>query len=182
MLNELSKRVHAANAKWWIDIHTRKPLVRNKGELLMLVVSELSEALEGYRKSLMDDKLPQWAMLDVELADTYIRLLDIAGGLGIDIDQNLKLMENEPHWFIGFTPNLAECLMRVTYMLSMTYAWRDDDIMFGRGVAWSLNAVRILARELEIDLMGAFEEKMAYNATRHDHSIEGRKAVGGKAF
>lgn len=58
---------------------------RNVGELLMLTVSELSEAMEGHRKNLKDDKLPHRSMFEVELADTLIRLLDIAGGMGLDL-------------------------------------------------------------------------------------------------
>lgn len=33
-----------------------------------------------------------------------------------------------------------------------------------------------------LDLQGAFEEKMAYNATRVDHTHEHRKSSGGKKF
>lgn len=79
MLDYLAQRVHNANKKWWIDIQTGQPLNRNIGELLMLSVSELAEALEGDRKNLQDDKLPQYKMFDVEIVDCMIRLLDIAG-------------------------------------------------------------------------------------------------------
>ena len=58
---------------------------RNVGELLCLVHSEISEAMEGHRKLLMDDHLPTRTMLEVELADAVIRILDLAGGLGLDI-------------------------------------------------------------------------------------------------
>jgi len=182
MLNELAQRVHEANAKWWMDLKTGKPLERNDGELLMLVTSELAESLEGHRKGLPDDKLPHRPMFEVELADAFIRLLDIAGGRGIDLDATKASMTTEPHWFVNFSSNFPECLMRITYMLSMTYSWRDDPAMFARGIAWSIMAVRTLAYDLEADLMGAFEEKMAYNAQRYDHSIEGRLAAGGKKY
>ncbi len=79
MLDYLARRVHNANKKWWVDIKTGEPLNRNIGELLMLSVSELSEALEGDRKNLQDDKLPQYKMFDVEIVDCMIRLFDIAG-------------------------------------------------------------------------------------------------------
>ena len=52
---------------WWNDVNTGQPLERNKGELLMLMVSEIAEAMEGERKGLMDSHLPhgkardQWA-------------------------------------------------------------------------------------------------------------------------
>lgn len=84
-LNELSRTVHAANIKWWQDPHTGEPLKRNKGELLALIHSEVSECLEGERKNLMDDKLPHRKMAEVELADVIIRCLDYAAGFGYDI-------------------------------------------------------------------------------------------------
>ncbi len=33
-----------------------------------------------------------------------------------------------------------------------------------------------------LDLQGAFEEKMAYNASRIDHTHEARRSNGGKKF
>lgn len=84
-LNELAKEVHAANAKWWQDLDTGKPINRNKGELLMLIVSEVAEAMEGERKDLMDDKLPHRKMAEVELADALIRILDYSAGFGYDL-------------------------------------------------------------------------------------------------
>lgn len=59
---------------------------RNKGELLMLMVSEISEAMEGERKNLMDDHLPHRRMAEVELADLLIRVFDYAGAYGYDLD------------------------------------------------------------------------------------------------
>jgi NTP pyrophosphatase (non-canonical NTP hydrolase) len=70
---------------WWTDIATGKPLVRNVGEMLMLIVSEIAEAMEGDRKNRMDDKLPHRKMIEVELADAVIRIADLAGGLDVDL-------------------------------------------------------------------------------------------------
>ena len=84
-LTALSKVVHKANIKWWQNIETGEPIKRNKGELLALIHSEISEALEGERKDLMDDKLPHRKMAEVELADALIRILDYAAGFGYDL-------------------------------------------------------------------------------------------------
>lgn len=84
-LNETAQVVHAANIKWWQDIKTGEPIERNKGELLCLIHSEISEAMEGERKGLMDDKLPHRRMAEVELADALIRILDYSAGFGYDI-------------------------------------------------------------------------------------------------
>lgn len=54
-------------------------------EKLCLTHSELSEAMEGHRKGLMDDKLPHHSMLAVELADAVIRIFDLAGSEGINL-------------------------------------------------------------------------------------------------
>ena len=84
-INSLVKRTHLANKKWWVDLETGQPKERNVPEMLMLIVSELAEAMEGHRKDFMDDKLPHRKMLEVGLADALIRLLDLAGGLGLDL-------------------------------------------------------------------------------------------------
>lgn len=81
----LGDKVHAANARWWVDPVTRQPIQRNVGEMLMLTVSELAEGMEGHRKSKMDDHLPHRPMLEVELADAMIRILDMAAGLKLDL-------------------------------------------------------------------------------------------------
>lgn len=85
-LNTLSRDCHAANQHWWHDPKTGERLARNKGELLMLIVSEVAEAMEGERKNLMDDKLPHRKMAEVELADVLIRVFDYAGAYGFDLD------------------------------------------------------------------------------------------------
>lgn len=83
--------------------------------MLCLIHSEISEALEGYRKNLKDDKLPWRPMIEVELADTIIRIFDLCAGLNLDLG-------------------------------------------------------------------GAFVEKMKYNSTRIDHTHEARLQPHGKKF
>lgn len=84
-LNDYARHSHKANEKWWIDSKTGAKIDRNKGELLMLIVSEIAEAMEGERKDLMDDKLPHRKMAEVELADALIRIFDYAESRGYDL-------------------------------------------------------------------------------------------------
>lgn len=85
-LNTLAKDIYAGNHQWWHDINTGEKLNRNKGELLMLIVSECAEAMEGCRKDLMDTHLTHRKMEEVELADVLIRVFDYAGAFGFDLD------------------------------------------------------------------------------------------------
>lgn len=114
-IQEMAADVHRRNARWWRDPATHEPIQRNVGEMLCLVHSEISEAMEGHRKGLMDDKLPHRSMIEVELADAVIRIFDIAGGL-------------------------------------------------------------------KLDLGGALQEKLNFNAVRVDHTDEARLAEGGKKY
>lgn len=86
-LRLLIAELHRRNveAGWWTDLNTGLRKNRNVGEMIMLVVTELAEAMEGHRKSLMDDHLPNRKMIEVEFADAIIRLCDIAGGLELDV-------------------------------------------------------------------------------------------------
>lgn len=75
----------ARNAGWYNDPETGALVKRNFGEVIALMHSELSEALEADRKGLMDDKLPHRDGREVEFADCIIRILDTADALGFDI-------------------------------------------------------------------------------------------------
>lgn len=117
-VNQLSQMIYQNNvaAGWWTDIdyeNKRQVLIsqgfdenmvdgilrsvgiserkeRNVGELLCLVHSEVSEAMEGFRKNLMDDKLPHRKMFETELADVMIRVHNIAGAFNLDLGGAMK--------------------------------------------------------------------------------------------
>jgi len=81
IINSLVELCHgAARANHWWDKE------RNVGEMLCLIHSEISEAMEGHRKSAKDQHIDQDSMT-VELADALIRILDLAGGLRLRLGE-----------------------------------------------------------------------------------------------
>lgn len=96
--NTLQHACHSASAAagWWLDPKTGVDYlaeVRNNtrfgkalvAEKLCLIHSETSEAMEGHRKGLMDEKLQHRPAIEVELADAVIRIADLCGALGLDL-------------------------------------------------------------------------------------------------
>lgn len=75
----------ANNAGWYKNPETGETIKRNFGEVVALMHSELSEALEADRKGLKDDKLPHRDGREVEFADCIIRILDTAAAEGLDV-------------------------------------------------------------------------------------------------
>lgn len=93
MLNELGQTILEVNrANGW-NVTTPHDFENSDYKIpsvLALIHSEVSEALEAFRKN---DKLN----FSEELADTIIRVLDLTAGLGIDIDTAvlLKIEKNK---------------------------------------------------------------------------------------
>jgi NTP pyrophosphatase (non-canonical NTP hydrolase) len=80
----------AKESGWHNDLKTGLPRTQEQNDEMFptriaLCHSELSEALEGHRKGLMDDKIPTRSMAEVELADVVIRVFDLAGAMGYDL-------------------------------------------------------------------------------------------------
>ena len=79
------QHAYCVNAGWYDNPHTGRRVDRNVGEMLALIHSEVSEALEGHRRCKFDEHLPHRAAIEVELADVLLRVLDLAGYLRLDL-------------------------------------------------------------------------------------------------
>ena len=115
MIKNLVKIAHTMSVTrgWWEGIDLKD--VNTIPVKLCLIHSEISEAMEGFRCDLQDDKLPHRKAIEVELVDALLRIFDLAGAM-------------------------------------------------------------------DLDLGGAFIEKLSYNKKRKDHSTEERNKSNGKRF
>ena len=107
-IKEIQQEIHKVNVEKGFWDEDRK----NVGEVLMLIVSELCEALEAHRSSrkalveLFDAKaIDRTEAADYqadfeqcikdtfedEIADTVIRILDMCEGFGIDLERHIEL-------------------------------------------------------------------------------------------
>jgi len=110
-LNKFAKEIFEANKEKGFDVSKE-----NIGQTLMLIVSELSEALEADRKNkhaltrnittFESDHNEKWERpshdafsfesnikdtFEDEIADTFIRLFDLVGAFTIDIEKHIDL-------------------------------------------------------------------------------------------
>jgi hydrogenase maturation factor len=167
-LIELQEKIHAQNVElgWWDE---ERPF----DVFVCLFHSELSEAMEGDRKGLMDDHLPQYPMFKVEMADYVIRVLDWFGGN--NIVPNLATIEKNKNasncQFIAHCHNVtSEAFVE---MLEENTKAAAKWLMYGVGIA-----IHAMGDEAEKIIL----EKVEYNKHRADHKRENRAKEGGKKY
>lgn len=173
-LTELAKEIHEWNVHvgWWDDFEVKS----ERHELAkMLVISELVEAMEGYRKDLFDEHLPEFKMFDVELADAMIRLLDLAGAYELNLNSVYEFVERDFHF--ESQKNIPEQLYQV--VKSIHGLWGKP---FQHEITQGIISIMIVAKLNDVDLWKLVDLKRVYNKERLDHKRENRNKDGGKKF
>lgn len=164
---------------------------RNDGELFMLMISELGEAMEAHRKGKfasneahsfhlwMDAITTNGNMaakfkneikdtFEDELADTLIRIADYAGAKNLHIK---LLVGTEAYNDVAdahFPENVGEMLVLVSSRITSMYACSasQDDESLLQFLSDAVNESFLIARALDIDIVNHIRAKMEYNKTR----------------
>lgn len=191
-LNRYAKDCHqrAVAKGFWGEAHS-------VGHYLMLVISELSEAVEA-------DRICKWAKLDHdtidtlqrvegaiyvqeflrlvkdrvedEIADAVIRLLDLLGWLLKTKRTTEILNENDLSKVYGIldTPCPGEelTLLLLRIVADTSGYWRLG-LLREKGILYAIKSLEQLCDHLGIDLMTHIELKLKYNATRP--ALHGKK-------
>lgn len=181
MLNRYAKDCHqrAVAKGFWDELHS-------VGHYLMLVVSELSEAVEA-------DRIGKWAKLDPdtidtlqriagapytqeflrevkdrvedEIADAVIRMLDLLGWMTKDRALSEKEVETDlgvSAFYIDGEMTLADALWPILQEVCChcnMYAHRT-------AILYAIKSLELLCDHLGIDLMAHIDLKLKYNETR----------------
>jgi hypothetical protein len=177
-LVELQNKIHAQNKElgWWDE-------PRPFSTFVCLFHSELSEAMEGDRKGLMDDHLPQYPMFQVEMADFVIRVFDYLGSVGFgesDYEDTSCMLGDE-------IDDQTDTRFIAGMHLCVSLAMSEDDDDGNWGESYSLLAGGVLAsfmhaKNSSFDLHKIILEKVEYNKHRADHKRENRAKQGGKKY
>ena len=187
-LNRYAKDCHrrAVAKGFWDETHS-------VGHYLMLVVSELSEAVEA-------DRLGKWARLDPdtidtlqriagapytqeflreikdtvedEIADAVIRMLDLLGWMTKDRALSEKEVETDlgvSAFYIAGEMTLADAL----WPILQEVCCHCDMYAHRTAILYAIKSLELLCDRLGIDLMAHIDLKLKYNATRP--ALHGKK-------
>lgn len=190
---------HTNNRKWWVNLETGEPLDRNKGEMIALIHSEISEAWQGLLQ--YDGKLHAYNGAQVEIIDALIRIFDFMGGFGITLSEpeaDYSMVCSESFDPISFMFN--ECHSATSELLEL-YRKNPDQHLIQVGFHKLIQYLVQLFDEITIaiddndivefesqepfplhTLDEVLEAKAQFNLNRADHSLEHRKSEGGKKF
>lgn len=175
---ELQNHIHEQNVEkgWW-----KSP--RCFSTMTNLFISENSEALEGDRRNLMDDKLPRYPMRVVEIADMCIRVFDYLGSVKNDM---YRIPVEKGFYREGdFQWNLAMCSKQLcNAWFWQTIANISDQEMHLKFLRRAIAIGFTMIRDMGYDPIEIILEKHDFNAVRHDHKLENRTTgkPGAKAY
>lgn len=173
-LLKLQNEIHQQNKDmgWW-------DTPRTFDVFICLFHSELSEAMEGDRKNLMDNHLPHYEMFWVEMADFVIRVMDYLGSEGNDYYYNAYFEDSDLNKFgrTGFIARLHSCI-------SGSFDSEDSEDIedVTGGLTACVECCFEYARQNDTNLLQIIDEKRAYNLTRADHKPENRAKANGKKY
>ena len=170
-LFELQNKIHKQNVElgWWDE---ERPF----STFVCLFHSELSEAMEGDRKGLMDDHLPKYEMFQVELADFVIRCMDFLGSVCKSSPYESPIRILDP--VMTATEIIAFLHFKVSeaYMSDCDGFWSDRDEEIIECVYYAFE----YSSSVPFDLHQIILEKVEYNRTRADHKRENRQGLPGQ--
>ena len=179
-LATLQKEAHAIakDHGWWDE-------ERSFGDLIALVHSELSEALEWYRTwggvrlgsnppESMTNDLGQPIGVASELADVVIRVADMAEWYGVVLSEIRVINWEMPQWVRSFGDWITALHSSVHMIMFVASAelYNDPSAHIPCGRDWgtelrdTIGRVYLMAAHYGIDLDAAIEAKMEYNRTR----------------
>lgn len=170
-LKSLSTTAHqiAVSKKFWED-----GVQRNKGEMVMLIITELAEAVEAHRKGrfvlvvdaawmaassdeshLYEEYFPEKIKdtFEDEIADALIRIFDYCHGW--------KLMIYDRDYRKESTGNVAEDILRLTHYVMSAY-----HNVNGKDWGYAIAAIQAFCIWYKIDIYNHVVWKMNFNKTR----------------
>lgn len=192
--NQLAEAIYKYNFKagWWDEP------VRPDGTTLALIHSEVTEAYIGFVHDIPDHHLPQYQNVVVELADAAIRIYDLFGHKGWNIEKAVDAVlrlgaDDRPtpeythvnfhKYFLDIHVHISNALEGVRKNQVMQIGEATEDVL--DIAAFELAIAMLMIYHAECwgwDIPNAIGDKRAYNANRADHKRENRAKDDGKKF